>query len=62
MKKFIYIITVLCFTVSLTSCGSSVAIQTDSENQVLSYTLKNKKELMEQKILNKKNKTIVAIP
>ena len=62
MKKFIYIVTILCFVVSLTSCGSSVAIQTDSEDQVLSYTLKNKKELMEQKILNKKNKTIVAIP
>ncbi len=62
MKNFIYIVTILSFVVSLTSCGSSVAIQTDSEDQVLSYTLKNKKELMEQKILNKKNKTIVAIP
>ena len=62
MKNFIYILTVLCFTVSLTSCGSSVAIQTDSKDQVLSYTLKNKKELMEQKIMNKNGKTIVAIP
>ena len=62
MKNFIYIITVLCFAVSLTSCGSSVAIKTDSKDQVLSYTLKNKKELMEQKIMNKNGKTIVAIP
>ena len=62
MKNFIYVITVVCFAVSLTSCGSSVAIQTDSKDQVISYTLKNKKELMEQRIMNKNGKTIVAIP
>ena len=61
MKKFIYIVTVLCFAISLTSCGSSVAIQNDSK-ETLSYTLKNKTELMEQKICNKNSKTIVAIP
>jgi hypothetical protein len=46
----------------LTSCGSSVAIQKDSKASLAGYTLKNKKELMEQKILNKKSKTIIAIP
>ncbi len=61
MKKFIYIVTVLCFAISLTSCGSSVAIQNDTKES-LSYTLKNKTELMEQKICNKNSKTIVAIP
>ena len=61
MKKFIYIVTVLCFAISLSSCGSSVAIQTDSKES-LSYTLKNKTELMEQKICNKNSKIIVAIP
>tara|TARA_R110000787_G_scaffold285949_1_gene402827 strand:+ start:15533 stop:15721 length:189 start_codon:yes stop_codon:yes gene_type:complete len=62
MKKFIYIVTVLFFAISLTSCGSSVAIQKDSKASLAGYTLKNKKELMEQKILNKKSKTIIAIP
>ncbi len=61
MKKFIYIVTVLCFAISLASCGSSVAIQNDTKES-LSYTLKNKTELMEQKICNKNSKTIVAIP
>ena len=62
MKKIIYIVAVLCFAISLTSCGSSVAIQEDSRASFAGYTLKNKKELMEQKILNKKSKTIIAIP
>ena len=45
------------------SCGgSSAAKQNDSKTSFAAYTLKNKKELMEQKILNNKSKTIIAIP
>jgi len=43
---------------SLTSCSSAKTYQED----VAGYTLKNKKELMQQKILNKKCKTVIATP
>jgi hypothetical protein len=33
-----------------------------SENEVAGYTLKNKKELMQQKVLNKKARTVIALP
>ena len=61
MKNIIYLGIALIFTASVSSCGSVATIQ-KSENDVAGYTLKNKKELMEQKVLNKKNKTIIALP
>tara|TARA_R110002072_G_scaffold12987_2_gene55203 strand:+ start:75957 stop:76154 length:198 start_codon:yes stop_codon:yes gene_type:complete len=45
----------------ITSCGSAIDIK-KSENDVARYTLKNKSELMQQKILNTKSKTVVATP
>lgn len=62
MKKYIYIVAILCFAISLTSCGSSMAIQNDAKDNDIVYTLKSKTELMEQNICNKNKKTIVAIP
>jgi hypothetical protein len=62
MKIFFYIATVIWFAISLTSCGSSMAIQNDSKEKEVVYTLKSKMELMEQKIYNKNSKTIIAIP
>jgi molybdate-binding protein len=61
MKNIIYLGIALFLTASVSSCGSVAAIQ-KSENDVAGYTLKNKKELMQQKVLNKKNKTIIALP
>ncbi|MFT4669427.1 MAG: molybdate-binding protein [Ulvibacter sp.] len=61
MKNIIYLGIALILTVSVSSCGSVSAIQ-KSENEVAGYTLKNKKELMQQKVLNKKVKTIIALP
>jgi hypothetical protein len=65
MKTIKYIIVtiilVLVFSAALTSCAVPMTIQNDSE-KVAGYTLKNKKELMQQKIANKKCKIVVATP
>lgn len=61
MKRLIYIIAIICFTASLASCGTTVKTL-QKEEKVAGYTLKNKKELMQQKILNKKKKTVIAQP
>lgn len=61
MKKLIYILIILFFSVSMFSCGTTV-MTLQKEEKVAGYTLKNKKELMQQKILNKKQKTVIAQP
>ncbi len=62
MKKFNYIALTICFIVSFSSCGAGASIKDNQENEVISYTLKNKKELMQQKILHNKGNTIIARP
>lgn len=62
MTKFVYIIFTLFLAVSLTSCGAGCSAKKAAKKEVASYTLKNKKEIMEQQILHKKNKTIIVIP
>jgi len=61
MKKIVYISIIAIFTASLTSCGS-VSNATNNNKEIAGYTLKNKKEQMQQKILNKKSKTAIATP
>jgi len=61
MKKVVFTILVTVFALSISSCGSVSAIQ-KSDTEVAGYTLKNKKELMQQKVLNKKLKTVIAMP
>ncbi len=65
MKTIKYIIVtlilIIVLTAGLTSCGTAVNVKDDT-NEVAGYTLKNKAELMQQKILNKKNKSILATP
>jgi len=61
MKKLIFIVATLVFTVSFTSCGTISSIQ-NQDTEVAGYTLKDKKEVVEQKILNKKSKTVIVIP
>ena len=61
MKKIIFIVAALVFTMSFTSCGTVSSIQ-NQDTEVAGYTLKNKMEVVEQKILNKKSKTVIAIP
>ncbi len=46
--------------VSLTSCAAPMKI--DQNQSVSGYTLKDKKELMYQKIANKKAKTVLTTP
>lgn len=59
MKKLILLLALASF--AMTSCTSTQAFS-KRENQVAGYTLKNKKELMQQKIADKKGKTVVATP
>lgn len=61
MKKLLFIAMLLVFTVATTSCASVEKVQNE-ETEVAGYTLKNKKEQLQQKILNNKSKTIYAIP
>ena len=61
MKRIIFIIATVVLTISMTSCGSAVNLK-NSDTDVAGYTLKNKTELLEQKILNRKSKTVIAIP
>ena len=60
-EKTVYLVIVIILTVSVSSCGSIANIQ-KKDNDVAGYTLKNKKELMQQKVLNKKNRTLIALP
>lgn len=61
MKKVIFILAAFIFTLTFSSCGS-VSSASQYENDLAGYTLKNKKELMQQKILSKKPKTVIATP
>ena len=61
MKKVVFVIAALILTVSFTSCGTVNNIQ-NQETEVAGYTLKDKKEVFEQKILNKKSKTVIVAP
>ncbi|MBX2829441.1 MAG: hypothetical protein KTR22_14845 [Flavobacteriaceae bacterium] len=57
------IVTVVLIAVALgsfTSCATTMKVNT--EESVSGYTLKNKKELMQQKIVHKKAKTVLATP
>jgi uncharacterized protein YycO len=61
MKRIIYILAAVILCATTYSCGTPV--QTiKKENKVAGYTLKNKKELLQQKILQKKKKTVIAQP
>ena len=57
------LLSILCivFIASLSSCGSLKSHKVDS-NEVAGYTLKSKKELLQQKVLHNKSKTIVSQP
>ena len=61
MKKVIFILAAVILTSTFTSCGTTQKIG-NSDAEVAGYTLKNKKELMEQKILNKRSKTVLVTP
>ena len=59
MKKYIIIIVIAA--ISATSCTTSKSMY-KNENEVAGYTLKSKKELMQQKIAKKNSKTVLATP
>jgi hypothetical protein len=65
MKTIKYIIVtlilILVLMAAFTSCAAPLSIQ-ENEDQLAAYTLKNKKELMQQKIANKKCKIVIASP
>ena len=59
MKHLLYIAVLLFTVASFTSCATTTEI---SKQEIAGYTLKNKKELMHQKILRTAQETIVAHP
>ncbi|GEQ87373.1 hypothetical protein ULMS_28810 [Patiriisocius marinistellae] len=61
MKKVIFILAAVILTSTMTSCGTTSSIQ-NNETDVAGYTLKDKKQLMEQKILNTSSKKVIALP
>jgi len=61
LKYLIVTIFVVVFSASFTSCATSNSIQNESEKAV-GYTVKNKKELMKQKIADRKCRTVIALP
>ncbi len=61
MKQIFFIVCFLAFTVLFTSCATTQSAN-KKENEVAGYNLKSKKEQMHNKILNTKNKTLLATP
>ncbi len=61
MKKLVYIVAMLIFAVSFTSCGTTSTLKTEN-TELAGYTLKDKKEQFQQKIASKKIKTVIATP
>jgi len=65
MKTLKYIVValilILVLAAAFSSCAAPRSIQ-DDEEQKVAYTLKNKKELMQQKIANEKCKIVIATP
>ena len=62
MKKLVYVVAILIFAVSFTSCGTATSAIKKENTEVAGYTLKNKKEQFQQKIASKKVKTVIATP
>jgi len=61
MRKLLFFGIICIFLGSMTSCSSTKNLKTQ-ESELAGYTLKNKKELMQQKIFQKKTKSVIAIP
>ncbi|WP_432412689.1 hypothetical protein [Rasiella sp. SM2506] len=61
MKNLVYIVALLIFAVSFTSCGTTSAIKKEN-SEVAGYTLKDKKEQFQHKIASKNKKTVIATP
>lgn len=55
------IILLVAFVTIFTSCATTDSV-TKNSSEVAAYTLKNKKELLQQKVLNTKSKTIITQP
>ncbi len=60
MKRIVYLGIAIALAATVSSCKTGFEVQQQSE--LAGYTLKCKKELMQQKILHSKNKTVIATP
>ncbi|MAL59363.1 MAG: hypothetical protein CMC14_04875 [Flavobacteriaceae bacterium] len=61
VMRTLLIIICVAFFASLTSCGS-VQSHINTNKEVAGYTLKSKKELLQQKVLNTSIKTVIVEP
>ncbi|MDC7994610.1 hypothetical protein [Altibacter sp. HG106] len=59
MKHLRYIAVLLITVMSFTSCATTSEL---SKGEIAGYTLKNKKELMHQKIMRTSQETVIAHP
>lgn len=69
MKKLVYLIFILLFTINFASCGTVSALNdlnvkelNKKEDNVTTFTLKDKEEVMQREISHRKRSTIVAQP
>lgn len=58
MKRTFIILAALVFTLFLSSCATTQNAENNKE--IAGYNLKSKKERMQNKIINNKNKTMLA--
>jgi len=58
LKYACFAVVLFCFL----SCGTIKKTTKENTPLVAGYTLKNKKELMQQKVLHKKTNTVIAKP
>jgi hypothetical protein len=61
LKKILLLLVAGIFTATILSCSATAALQ-KGDSDLVGYTLKSKKELMKQKVLNKKVKTVIVLP
>jgi len=59
MKKIARLGIAFSLIITIFSCKAGAST---TSNELAGYTLKNKKELLQQEILKKKNKTVITAP
>lgn len=62
MKRIANFVLIVCLSGMILSCGTHLSVKKSNDTELSGYTLKNKKELMQQKILRKESKSIIATP
>lgn len=62
IKRISKLVLIVCLLGMILSCSTHLSVKKSNDTELSGYTLKNKKELMQQKILRKESKSIIATP